>query len=81
MEDILLEMDRILRPGGTVILRDDVDLAVRIQSTMERLNWDSRIVDHEQGPLQTEKIVWAVKPQWTAPATVNTDHQQEAKTS
>ncbi|GFY84250.1 S-adenosyl-L-methionine-dependent methyltransferases superfamily protein [Actinidia rufa] len=29
MEDILLEMDRILRPEGSVIFRDDVDILVK----------------------------------------------------
>ncbi|CBI38771.3 hypothetical protein VitviT2T_023602 [Vitis vinifera] len=79
MENILLEMDRILRPGGTVILRDDVDMVVKIQSIIERLNWNSKIVDHEEGPHHTEKIVWAVKQYWTAPAAA-TD-QQGSKTS
>ncbi|KAG5234543.1 methyltransferase [Salix suchowensis] len=51
MENILLEMDRILRPEGSVIFRDDVD-----------------IVDHEDGPHQREKLLFAIKTYWTAPA-------------
>ncbi|KAL0002557.1 hypothetical protein SO802_016338 [Lithocarpus litseifolius] len=68
MEDILLEMDRILRPEGSVIFRDDVDYLVKIKSILDAMQWDSRIVDHEQGPLQREKILLAVKQYWTAPA-------------
>ncbi|WOL06268.1 putative methyltransferase PMT15 [Canna indica] len=67
-EDILLEMDRILRPEGMVIIRDDVDLVVKIKSIADRMRWDSRIVDHEDGPLEREKILVVVKTYWTAPA-------------
>ncbi|OAY30409.1 probable methyltransferase PMT15 [Manihot esculenta] len=68
MEDILLEMDRILRPEGSVIFRDDVDTLVKIKRITDGLNWDSQIVDHEDGPLQREKLLFAVKSYWTAPA-------------
>ncbi|KAF5800486.1 putative S-adenosyl-L-methionine-dependent methyltransferase [Helianthus annuus] len=68
MEDIMLEMDRILRPEGSVIIRDDVDLLVKIKKIAEGLNWESQIVDHEDGPLVREKLLFAVKLYWTAPA-------------
>ncbi|OMO97918.1 putative S-adenosyl-L-methionine-dependent methyltransferase protein [Corchorus olitorius] len=68
MEDILLEMDRILRPEGSVIFRDDVDMLVKIKKIADGLNWDSQIVDHEDGPLNREKLLFAVKVYWTAPA-------------
>ncbi|KAH1235132.1 putative methyltransferase PMT13 [Glycine max] len=63
MEDILLEMDRILRPQGSVILRDDVDVLLKVKSFTDAMQWDSRIADHEKGPHQREKILVAVK-QW-----------------
>ncbi|CDP08881.1 unnamed protein product [Coffea canephora] len=68
MEDILLEMDRILRPQGSVIIRDDVDILVDVKSVIDRLQWDSRMVDHEGGPHVREKLLIAVKQYWTAPA-------------
>ncbi|KAI8540347.1 hypothetical protein RHMOL_Rhmol09G0256000 [Rhododendron molle] len=68
MEDILLEMDRILRPEGSVIIRDDVDVLVKVKRITDGLNWDSQIVDHEDGPLNREKLLFAVKLYWTAPA-------------
>ncbi|KAK6936411.1 putative S-adenosyl-L-methionine-dependent methyltransferase [Dillenia turbinata] len=68
MEDILLEMDRILRPEGSVIFRDDVDVVVKIKKIIDGLNWDSQIVDHEDGPHQREKLLFAVKNYWAAPA-------------
>lgn len=66
MEDVLLEMDRILRPDGMVIFRDDVDVLVKIKSHTDRMRWESQIMDHEDGPLQREKILLAVKQYWTA---------------
>lgn len=68
MEDILLEMDRILRPEGTIIIRDDVDVLVKIKSTIDGMRWDSQIVDHEDGPRVREKLLLAVKLYWTAPS-------------
>ncbi|XP_010919241.1 probable methyltransferase PMT15 [Elaeis guineensis] len=72
MEDILLEMDRILRPESTVIFRDDVDVLVKIKSITDGMRWKSQIADHEDGPLQREKILLAVKDYWTV-----SDEKQE----
>ena len=59
-------MDRILRPEGSVIIRDDVDVLVKVKSIVNGLEWDSQIVDHEDGPLVREKILFAVKKYWTS---------------
>ncbi|KAI4378134.1 hypothetical protein MLD38_015659 [Melastoma candidum] len=67
-EDILLEMDRILRPEGSVIIRDDVDILVKVKRLMDRMDYDSQIIDHEDGPLIRQKLLFAVKSYWTAPA-------------
>lgn len=68
IEDIMLEMDRVLRPEGSLIIRDDVDMLLKVKRVADALNWDSRIVDHEDGPLEREKLLFAVKLYWTAPA-------------
>lgn len=68
MEDILLEMDRILRPEGTLLIRDDVDMLLEIQRITDGMEWESRIVDHEDSPHYREKILFAHKKYWTAPA-------------
>ncbi|CAI0470604.1 unnamed protein product [Linum tenue] len=67
MEDILVEMDRILRPQGSVIIRDDVDVLVKVKSIIQGMQWDGRIADHEDGPRHREKVLFAVKKYWTAP--------------
>ncbi|EPS60507.1 hypothetical protein M569_14296, partial [Genlisea aurea] len=50
-EEILLEMDRILRPEGAAIFRDEVDVLVKVKKVMGGMRWDSKMVDHENGPL------------------------------
>ncbi|KAK3429639.1 probable methyltransferase PMT18 [Eucalyptus grandis] len=62
---ILLEMDRILRPEGTVIFRDTVEVLVKIKSITDGMRWKSQIMDHESGPFNPEKILVAVKTYWT----------------
>ena len=68
MEDLVLEMDRILRPEGSVIIRDDVDIIVKLQTMVEAMEWESQIVDHEDGPLERQKLLFAIKKYWTAPS-------------
>ena len=62
-------MDRILRPEGTVIFRDTVELLVKIKSITDGMRWNSQIMDHESGPFNPEKILVAVKTYWTGEAT------------
>ncbi|KAL9225922.1 hypothetical protein vseg_001796 [Gypsophila vaccaria] len=64
-EDILLEMDRILRPEGAVIIRDEVDVLVKVKRIVAGMRWETRMVDHEDGPLVSEKILVGVKQYWT----------------
>ncbi|XP_015955268.3 probable methyltransferase PMT17 [Arachis duranensis] len=68
---ILLEMDRILRPEGTVILREGVELLVKIKSITDAMRWKSSITDHESGPFNPEKILVAEKTYWTGEANEN----------
>ncbi|CAK9173360.1 unnamed protein product [Ilex paraguariensis] len=64
LEDILLEMDRILWPDGTVIFRDEVDILNRVRKIVGGMRWDTKIMDHEDGPLVTEKILIVTKQYW-----------------
>jgi Putative S-adenosyl-L-methionine-dependent methyltransferase len=65
---ILLEMDRILRPEGTVVIRDTVDVLTKVETITNGMRWKSQIMDHESGPFNPEKILVAVKSYWTAEA-------------
>lgn len=66
MEDILLEMDRILRPEGAVILRDHADVLTEVKRIIAGMRWNMKMYDHEDGPLVPEKILVAVKKYWVA---------------
>uniref|UniRef100_A0A2P2K758 Methyltransferase n=2 Tax=Rhizophora mucronata TaxID=61149 RepID=A0A2P2K758_RHIMU len=66
MEDILLEMDRILRPEGAVIFRDRVDVLIKVKGMVRGMRWNTKMVDHEDGPLVSEKVLFAVKQYWVA---------------
>ncbi|KAJ7564116.1 hypothetical protein O6H91_02G003000 [Diphasiastrum complanatum] len=62
--DILLEMDRILRPEGAVIIRDDLEVLNKIKRMTNGFQWESKLADHESGPFNSEKILVAVKSYW-----------------
>lgn len=62
--DILLEMDRILRPEGAVLIRDNVDVLNKVRKIISGMRWESKLVDHENGPFVEEKILVAVKTYW-----------------
>lgn len=74
-------MDRILRPEGSIIFRDDVDALVKVKSILNAMQYDARIVDHENGPKVREKILLAVKQYWTAPAPAQENQQQSKSNS
>lgn len=65
-EDILLEMDRILRPEGAVIFRDQVGVLKKVNRIVKGMRWNTKLVDHEDGPLISEKVLFAVKQYWVA---------------
>ncbi|KAL2340776.1 hypothetical protein Fmac_008716 [Flemingia macrophylla] len=65
-EDILLEMDRILRPEGAVIFRDQGDVLMEVKRIVKGMRWSTKMVDHEDGPLVSEKVLFAVKQYWVA---------------
>ncbi|PHU23990.1 putative methyltransferase PMT2 [Capsicum chinense] len=63
-EDILLEMDRILRPEGAVIFRDHEDILGQVKTIVSGMRWKTKMVDHEDGPLIPKKVLFAVKRYW-----------------
>ncbi|KAG9447133.1 hypothetical protein H6P81_013261 [Aristolochia fimbriata] len=56
--DILLEMNRILRPEGTVIIRDHVDVIVRAKAIADQMRWQSQISHSEYGAFHPEKVLF-----------------------
>lgn len=47
----------ILRPEGTVIIRDLVDIIVKLKGTTDRMKWDGKIFHSENGALHPEKML------------------------
>ncbi|XP_045796408.1 probable methyltransferase PMT19 isoform X1 [Trifolium pratense] len=43
--DIVLEMHRIIRPGGTVIIRDYRDVILKVKEITDRIRWEAGIVE------------------------------------
>ncbi|XP_076915462.1 putative methyltransferase PMT17 [Bidens hawaiensis] len=72
--DILLEMDRILRPEGTVIFRDETSVILKIKSIVKRMKWNTKTVDQESQQVNGETILVAFKTYWTGEANENQNH-------
>ncbi|KAG4216205.1 hypothetical protein ERO13_A01G226900v2 [Gossypium hirsutum] len=66
LEDIMLEMDRILRPQGFVIIRDEDSIISRIQDLAPNFLWEfeSHILENKEKQRETllicRKKFWAV---------------------
>ncbi|KAG8072449.1 hypothetical protein GUJ93_ZPchr0006g44855 [Zizania palustris] len=58
--DIFLEVDRILRPEGWVIIRDTAPLIEAARSVVTQLRWDARILDLDIA--SDEKLLICQKP-------------------
>ncbi|XP_020524861.1 probable methyltransferase PMT11 isoform X3 [Amborella trichopoda] len=58
---ILLEMDRILRPGGHAYIRDSVSLLVRVEALTKLIGWRTEIIDINEGVYGKSKILHCQK--------------------
>lgn len=64
-------MDRILRPEGAVIVRDHGNVVSKVRRIVGGMRWNTKIVDHEDGPLIPEKVLFAVKQYWVVGDKIN----------
>ncbi|XP_065867865.1 probable methyltransferase PMT19 [Euphorbia lathyris] len=55
--DILLEIQRIVRPEGAVIIRDHVDIIVKLKGITDRMRWRGKVFHSENGRYHPEKIL------------------------
>ncbi|KAG0465199.1 hypothetical protein HPP92_019363 [Vanilla planifolia] len=58
---ILLEMDRILRPGGLVYIRDNQFVVDEIRTITEAMGWRTELRDTAEGPYANRKILMCHK--------------------
>ncbi|XP_010505659.1 PREDICTED: probable methyltransferase PMT11 [Camelina sativa] len=61
MSTILLEMDRILRPGGRAYIRDSIDVMDEIQEITKAMGWHSSLRDTSEGPHASYRILTCEK--------------------
>lgn len=68
MIDLLLEMDRLLRPQGLVIIRDKSSLVEQVRKQLNALHWNvwSEVFDGEKDKISDgdEEILIARKQLW-----------------
>ncbi|CAM6049309.1 unnamed protein product [Sphagnum compactum] len=79
--DILLEMDRILRPEGAVLMRDEVDVLNKAMAITQGMRWECRLADHEDGPFNLEKILVCVKTYWVGEYTAASSDSAKSDTT
>ncbi|KAK9125113.1 hypothetical protein Scep_013959 [Stephania cephalantha] len=66
VEDIMLEMDRMIRPQGFIIIRDEESIVLRIKALAPKFLWDVELhklnnEQHEEEPvLLCRKRFWAL---------------------
>ncbi|XP_010508982.1 PREDICTED: probable methyltransferase PMT11 [Camelina sativa] len=61
MSTILLEMDRILRPGGRAYIRDSIDVMDEIQEITKAMGWHTSLRDTSEGPHASYRILTCEK--------------------
>lgn len=64
----MVEMDRLLRPKGTVVVRDSPEFITKIDRIASSLRWKSTIHDKEPESQGRERILVATKTHWTLPS-------------
>ena len=62
--DLMVEMDRILRPEGTVVIRDHPEVIERVNRIARAIRWTATIHEKEPGSQGRERILVATKSFW-----------------
>lgn len=57
----MLEMDRLLRPGGRVYIRDTMSIMGELQTIASALGWVPALHDTGEGPHSSWKILMGDK--------------------
>ena len=63
---VIAEMDRLLRPGGWLIVRDSVVSTSEVQALIESLHWDVRMTFSKS----TEALIAVQKTDWRPESTI-----------
>lgn len=57
MSTIMLEMDRMLRPGGHVYIRDSIDVMDELQEIAKAMGWRVTLRETAEGPHARYRIL------------------------
>ncbi|KAI5065436.1 hypothetical protein GOP47_0020131 [Adiantum capillus-veneris] len=63
---IVLEMDRILRPGGSALIRDAIDVIQEIEAIASAVQWKTHILQTDSGPYGKDRLLSCKKILWRA---------------
>ncbi|KAG9451672.1 hypothetical protein H6P81_004576 [Aristolochia fimbriata] len=66
--DLMVEIDRILRPEGTVLVRDIPEVVDKVARVARGVRWKAVVHDPEPESNGREKILVATKTFWTLPS-------------
>lgn len=67
----MVEMDRILRPEGTVVIRDSPEVIDKVGRLARAVRWTASIHEKEPESHGREKILVATKNFWTLSSASN----------
>ncbi|CAI5478407.1 unnamed protein product [Closterium sp. Yama58-4] len=67
IDDVIIEVDRLLRPGGTVVIRDLPDVLEGVQRAARAAHWNVTAYLPEKGSSR-EQLLVARKPLWKVDA-------------
>lgn len=61
---VIVEVDRIVRPGGRLIVRDDMETISEVESIIRSLHWEVRLSHYQgkEGLLFAQKTMWRPNP-------------------
>lgn len=62
--DLLVEIDRILRPEGTAVIRDTSEVIDKVRRIAHAIKWTVEVYDAEPESSSREKILVATKQLW-----------------
>lgn len=64
----MVEIDRILRPEGTVLVRDSPEGIDKVERIARAIRWKTSIHEKEPGSHGMEQILVATKTFWKLPS-------------
>nr|XP_043619576.1 probable pectin methyltransferase QUA3 [Erigeron canadensis] len=66
--DVIIEIDRLLRPEGTFVAHDSPEMIRKLYRVASSVRWESTIHNTEPGSNGNEQILVATKILWTLPS-------------